>query len=79
MNRERADLLAMALKVDSKMGKIFGIRFSDRMGERRMPGGSDGNQSMPDAEVALNYDNKLDLQLDWLSETDTLKINLRQD
>ena len=44
-----------------------------------MPGGKDGNPSMPDAEVTLNYDNKLNLQLDWLSETDTLKINLPRD
>ena len=61
MDRERADLLAMALTVDSKLRKMFGIRFSDRMGERVMPGGRDWNPLMPDAKVTLNYDDKLEL------------------
>ena len=41
MNRERADLLATALKVDSTLWKMFEMKFSDRMGEIITPGGRD--------------------------------------
>ena len=40
---------------------MFEIKFSNRMGERMMPGGRDWDPSMPDAEVTINYDDKLDL------------------
>ena len=43
---------------------MFDIRFSDRMGERIMPGGRDWDPSMPDAEVTLNYNDKLDLDFE---------------
>ena len=36
MNRKRANLLAMALEVDSKLGEMFDIKFSDRVGKRIM-------------------------------------------
>ena len=61
MDRERAGLLATALKVDSTLWKMFEIKFSDRMGERITSGCRDWNLNMPDAEVALNYDDELDL------------------
>ena len=41
---------------------MFDIRFSDKMGERVMPGGRDWGPLMPDAEVTLNYDDKLVLE-----------------
>ena len=57
MDRKRADLLAMALNVDSKLGKMFHIRFSERMGERVMPGGRNWDPLILDAKVTLNCDN----------------------
>lgn len=58
MDREKADLLAMSLNKDSKLGNMFDIRFSNRMGERIMSGGRDWDPLMPDVEVTLNYDDK---------------------
>ena len=61
MDRGRAKLLATALEVDSDLWKKSEIKFSNRMGERIMPGGRDWNPDMPDASVTLNYDDDLDL------------------
>ena len=61
MDRGRAKLLATALEVDSDLWKKFEIKFSDRMGDRIIPGSRDWDPDMPDAAVTLNYDNDLDL------------------
>ena len=37
------------------------MKFSDRMGKRIMREGRDWDPSMPDTEVALNYEDNLDL------------------
>ena len=61
MERERANLLVKSHNEDSELGDMFGIKLTDRMGDKPLSKGRDWNPNMPDAEIKLTCDDDLDL------------------
>ena len=61
MKRENAKRLEKTLTEISHWGNMFGIKLTDRMGDKPVSKGRDWNPNMPDAEIALTCDEDLDL------------------
>ena len=64
MDRGRAEELLGAIAIFLDRREKFLMEFSNRMGERVMPGGRDWNPKMSDAEATLDCDDKLELEFD---------------
>ena len=61
MDRERDDLLEMALYVDSELREMFEIKLTDRFGKEVVGWGRDWDLTMLNAEATLHYSDELEL------------------